>query len=327
MLNLWYPYAYFNSQWQRRGLPLPAVVRLDLRRASRTTPGRRRSGRSPSPRSHSPSRGAACAGLHAGDATQDDPKARRRSNRRARAGSRRDLRRPNLGRGSGSAPCEATPLPRGQPPRCRQARVRAGAPLALVALACVFGLVVLRGETTPAAEPQRQRVPPPDGALGRRPDRRGARAARRLVSRTCRSARRFFHHYQSLPHTLTAYTARVTGAGDESTYLWIQYLLLALWPISVYLAARLLDWEQVDCGGRGRRLAADRQRTRLRLRARQLHLAGVRRLLAAVGDVAASDRLGTDVARGRARAGTTRPRRQRSRSRSRATSSPATWRC
>ena len=54
----------------------------------------------------------------------------------------------------------------------------------------------------------------------------------------------FFHHYQSLPDTLTAYAARVTGAGDHSTYLWILYLLLALWPISVYLGARLLDWDR-----------------------------------------------------------------------------------
>src|SRR5262249_10322371 len=29
-----------------------------------------------------------------------------------------------------------------------------------------------------------------------------------------------FHHYQSLPHTLTAYTSLLTGAGDQTTYLW-----------------------------------------------------------------------------------------------------------
>ena len=54
----------------------------------------------------------------------------------------------------------------------------------------------------------------------------------------------FFHHYQSLPHTLTAYAAHVTGAGDQTTYLWILYLLLALWPISVYWGARLLGWSR-----------------------------------------------------------------------------------
>ena len=44
------------------------------------------------------------------------------------------------------------------------------------------------------------------------------------------------------PHTLTAYAAHATGASDQSTYLWIQYLLLSLWPIAVYLGARLLGW-------------------------------------------------------------------------------------
>src|SRR5436190_13930419 len=54
----------------------------------------------------------------------------------------------------------------------------------------------------------------------------------------------FFHHYQSLTEILTAYAARVFGESDQSTFLWILYLLLALWPISVYLGARLLDWER-----------------------------------------------------------------------------------
>jgi hypothetical protein len=52
----------------------------------------------------------------------------------------------------------------------------------------------------------------------------------------------FFHHYQSLPHTITALLANVTGAGDQTMYLWLLYLLLSLWPIAVYAGARLLDW-------------------------------------------------------------------------------------
>ena len=63
----------------------------------------------------------------------------------------------------------------------RPCRPRRWGLVALVALACVFGLVVLRGETSRRDEPQRQRLPPADGALGGRPDRRGPRAARRLV--------------------------------------------------------------------------------------------------------------------------------------------------
>jgi hypothetical protein len=116
-------------------------------------------------------------------------------------------------------------------------------PLSLVGLSSVFGLVVLRGETRHAEnlndsafhllmvrwashQLHEGRVPFdgwfPYFALGSS----------------------FFHHYQSLPHTLTALIANVTGAGDQTTYLWILYLLLALWPISVYFGARLLDWSR-----------------------------------------------------------------------------------
>ena len=52
----------------------------------------------------------------------------------------------------------------------------------------------------------------------------------------------FFHHYQSLAETLTAYTAVVTGVSDQTAYLWFLYLLLALWPLSIYWSARLLGW-------------------------------------------------------------------------------------
>ena len=63
----------------------------------------------------------------------------------------------------------------------------------------------------------------------------------------------FFHHYQSLPQTLTAYSPRATGMGDQTAYLWILYLLLALWPIAIYWSARLLGWSRVDRGRRPQR--------------------------------------------------------------------------
>jgi hypothetical protein len=49
-----------------------------------------------------------------------------------------------------------------------------------------------------------------------------------------------FHHYQSTPQVITAYISQVFGA--ERTYVWTMYVLLALWPISVYWGARLLGW-------------------------------------------------------------------------------------
>jgi hypothetical protein len=116
-------------------------------------------------------------------------------------------------------------------------------PLALVALTCAFGFFVLRDETSPApmlndGAFHLEMVRWADGQIheGRVP------LDGWFPYLSLGSAQ--FHHYQSLPHTLTAYAARATGAGDQTAYLWLQYLLLALWPISVYLGARLLGWER-----------------------------------------------------------------------------------
>src|SRR5207244_12256276 len=59
----------------------------------------------------------------------------------------------------------------------------------------------------------------------------------------------FFHHSQSLSETLTAYAANVTGASPQTAYLWFLYVLLALWPVSVYLGARLLGWGRWTAAG------------------------------------------------------------------------------
>jgi Gpi18-like mannosyltransferase len=120
-------------------------------------------------------------------------------------------------------------------------------PLGLGGLACLFGLVVLRDQlekTTnlndsafhllmvrwASGQIHEGRIPLdgwfPDLSLGSS----------------------FFHHYQSLPQTLTAYASALTGAGNWTSYLWFQYLLLALWPVSVYLGARLLEWDRWTAG-------------------------------------------------------------------------------
>jgi hypothetical protein len=59
----------------------------------------------------------------------------------------------------------------------------------------------------------------------------------------------FFHHYQSLPETLTAYASVATTTPYRTTYVWILYLLLATWPISVYAGSRLLGWGQWTAAG------------------------------------------------------------------------------
>jgi hypothetical protein len=51
-----------------------------------------------------------------------------------------------------------------------------------------------------------------------------------------------FRHYSSLGHLIAGYVAVILGA--TTTYYWSVYLLLALWPISVYFGARLLGWDR-----------------------------------------------------------------------------------
>jgi len=108
-----------------------------------------------------------------------------------------------------------------------------------IAAACVFNLVVLWPETTPASNLndsafhlQMVHWAADQMALGRIP------LDGWFADLTLGSS--FFHHYQSLPYNLTAAVARISGLGVHTTFLWTLYLLLALWPIAVYAGARLL---------------------------------------------------------------------------------------
>lgn len=51
-----------------------------------------------------------------------------------------------------------------------------------------------------------------------------------------------FHHYQTFSHVIAAYVSIIFGT--TATYLWSGYLLLALWPVAVYLGVRLLGWDK-----------------------------------------------------------------------------------
>lgn len=48
-----------------------------------------------------------------------------------------------------------------------------------------------------------------------------------------------FHHYQSLPHILTGATQALLGS--ERVFTWSLYLLLATWPVAVYIGGRQSD--------------------------------------------------------------------------------------
>jgi hypothetical protein len=54
-----------------------------------------------------------------------------------------------------------------------------------------------------------------------------------------------FHHYQSLPHVVTGAASVVFG---PRTFALSLYLLLSLWPIAVYLGARLFDLDPWAAG-------------------------------------------------------------------------------
>ena len=110
-------------------------------------------------------------------------------------------------------------------------------PWALVALTVLFNLWVLRAEATPVQNLN-------DGAIHRSMIgwAEGRWSGGHLPldgwypNISLGSSR--FHHYQSLPHVLTGLVATVTGS--ERAYSWSLYLLLSLWPLSVFAGGRLL---------------------------------------------------------------------------------------
>ena len=146
-------------------------------------------------------------------------------------------RAPRSGGGARRGPAAAEPI----------AGTLSAWPAVLAGLATVFGLVVLRGELRPAQNLNDSAfhllmVRWAEGQIhsGRIP-LDGWFPYLSLGSS-------FFHHYQSLPQTLTAAVAAATGMGAQTTYLWVIYLLLATWPVSVYLGARLLEWDRWTAG-------------------------------------------------------------------------------
>lgn len=56
-----------------------------------------------------------------------------------------------------------------------------------------------------------------------------------------------FHNYQSIQHTVTGFAARFVGF--EGAFNGVMYLLLASWPVSVYLGARWLGWDRWSAAG------------------------------------------------------------------------------
>ena len=90
-----------------------------------------------------------------------------------------------------------------------------------------------------------------------------------------------FLHYQSLPAMFTGLVGLVVG--PDAAFRWSLYLLLSLWPVSVYLAARLFGARPTGRRRGGRDVAVPGQRDRDRLRAARVRLDRVRGVDPAVG--------------------------------------------
>ncbi len=119
------------------------------------------------------------------------------------------------------------------------------APWLLVALAIGFGLVTLRAELTPARYLN-------DEALHSSMVRW---ATHRIDSGHVPLDGWYpnfnlglpqFHHYQSLPHIITGYVGTLVDPGKA--FRWAEYLLLALWPLSIYWGARLFGFDRWTAG-------------------------------------------------------------------------------
>ena len=234
VLNLWYPYAYFNEEWHVQALaPEPLFSWVFGGTATETWQKTLWSVAVTAVAAAVAWTGFRWAERLAAGAALPEP-----------------------------APLEAAPPPREAAPRLglRERATRLEAvlsadteaaaeatratrrwPITLVGLAGLFGLVVLRVETTavPNLNDNAFHLQMVRWASGQIKEGRvpldGWYPLLSLGSS-------FFHHYQSLSQMLTAYAARVTGASDQTAYLWILYVLLALWPIAVYWGARLLEW-------------------------------------------------------------------------------------
>jgi hypothetical protein len=114
------------------------------------------------------------------------------------------------------------------------------APLVLVGAAVAFGLWTLRPELTDVAFPNDASIHDSMVRWAAERIREGHLPFDGWYPALSLGASRF-HHYQSLPHILTGALSLPFGA---ATFRWTLYLLLAAWPIAVYLGARLFELDR-----------------------------------------------------------------------------------
>jgi hypothetical protein len=139
------------------------------------------------------------------------------------------------GRPSPEPAAPAAPAPAAAP----APGLRRFGPFLLVAVAIGFNLWVLRAEVLPAQNLNDSAVHASMVRWAESRIREGHLPFDGWYPYLSLGASRF-HHYQSLPHVVTAYLSVLFGT--DRVYQVTLYLLLSLWPLAVYAGMRLFGW-------------------------------------------------------------------------------------
>jgi hypothetical protein len=119
------------------------------------------------------------------------------------------------------------------------ASLRRYGPVLLVGIAIVFNLWILRAEVLPAQNLNDAAVHSSMVRWAESRIREGHLPFDGWYPYLSLGASRF-HHYQSLPHIVTAYLSVLFGT--DRVFQVSLYLLLSLWPLAVYAGMRLFGW-------------------------------------------------------------------------------------
>jgi len=122
-------------------------------------------------------------------------------------------------------------------------RVAAALPISLVVATVIFNLVSLRGETTSVAYLNDGTVHAEMVRFATSQIRAGHFPLTSWFPLLGEGSPQFIH-YQSLGAMLTGALGVIFGA--NTAYAWVLYLLLASWPISIYIAIRLLGFDRLS---------------------------------------------------------------------------------
>jgi hypothetical protein len=144
-----------------------------------------------------------------------------------------------------SRPAPETPLSRAERLASRRAEWAKFVPIALVAIAVLFNLFVMRAEVKPVAPPNDTSVHVSLVRYAEQQIKDGHLVFDGWYPRLSMGLP-IFHHYQPLPAIVGG--AIATEFGAARTVAWSNYLLLSLLPLCFYLAVRLFGFDRWVAG-------------------------------------------------------------------------------